>query len=654
MWFYLKCDNIYVLRYLFIFIILIAATLSNAQTRGRIPTGVGNSGNPPGSIRNGSNNVNPFQNDTLPSYIKRDSFIYNYFTLDNIFRKKVFRDTANTGDMDRYDKSQSGFLPRLFKGNNGSASLPMVLQTTRSAGFNTGYTQYEAYRITLDSFKFYESNRPIADLSFSPIVGSQDNFIVAADYGQQFAEGIAMSVNYHRVNQKGFYTGQGNKTTNFGFGLKKESMRGKLNTFFIGIVNNSDEAQNGGVSVDTLFNTQNYNFRSRIPVFRSNSISRLEERDLSLINIFRLGDSIVEASDIIVKHRLSVTNNRYKFADSTLEGGSSYYGKDFWHDDRGIRVNNKFFTLSNSFSLFSTSKGGFNGELGIIHDYIKIDDGLQSYSRNDITSFAQGVLPIKDLFQLNVNAKLGLGSNIGRFYIDGSAMINLKKWATLNFGTSLFNIEPGNNMKSLVITNKSIFTNDFSNINGLSFYGNLNIPTSKTSLSFKQSVFNNFIYLDDNQFPRSLEGILSQSTLTVDQKFKLGSFHNEYKAMLQSYSSNEIRLPSWSIYGTLYWQGKLFRKVLDARVGLERHMLPSYTRVDYSPVNGTFYNDGRDLSTSYNYTNAFFTGKISTFRIFVMIENLEDYWSKNIYYQIGSNPMYDNRVRFGIRWLLLD
>lgn len=642
------------MRYLFIFLFSFTAIICHSQTRGRIPTGVGSSGNQTGNIRNGGTDVNPFQNDTLPSYIKRDSFIYDYFTLDNIFKKKVYRDTANTGDLDRYDKAQNGFLPRLFKGNNGSASLPMVLQTGTSAGFITGYTQYEAYRITLDSFKFYQSNRPIADLSFSPIVGSQDNFIVSADYGQQFADGISMSVNYHRVNQKGFYTAQGNKTTNFGFGLKKESMRGKLNTFLIGIVNNSDEAQNGGVAIDTLFNSPNFNFRTRIPVFRSNSISRLEESNLNIINYFRLGDSIVEASDLIVKHKFAIANNRYKFADSTLEGATTYYGSDFWHDDRGIRINNKFFTLTNSFSLFSSSTGGFSGELGISHDYIKIDDDLKAYSRNDITAFAQGVLPIKDLFQLDVNAKLGLGSNIGRFYIDGNALVNFKKWAKLNFGATLFNIEPGNNMKSLVITNKAIFNNDFSNINGLSFYGGMNIPKTSTKVSIKQSVVNNFIYLDDHALPKNLDGILSQTTLTLDQKFKLGAFHNEYRAMIQSYSSSEIRLPSWSVYSTLYWQGKLFRKVLDARVGVERHMLPSYTRVDYSPINGAFYNDGRDLANSYNYSNAFFTGKISSFRIFVMIENLEDYWSKNIYYQIGSNPMYDNRVRFGIRWLLLD
>ena len=642
------------MRYLFIFLFSYTAIICYSQTRGRVPAGVGSSGRPAGDIRNGGTNINPFQNDTLSGYVERDSFIYDYFTLDNIFKKKVYRDTANTGDLDRYDKSQSGFLPRLFKGNNGSASMPMVLQTGRSAGFNTGYSQYEAYRITLDSFKFYQSNRPIADLSFSPIVGSQDNFIVSADYGQQFADGIAMSVNYHRVNQKGFYVGQGNQTTNIGFGLRKESMKGKLNTFFVGIVNNSDEAQNGGVSIDTLFNRPNFNFRTRIPVFRKNSISRLEERNLNLINYFRLGDSIVEASDIILKHKLGISNNRYKFADSTLEGAVAYYGADFWHDDRGIRINNKFFTLTNSFSLFSAASGGFSGELGVTHDYIKIDDDLIAYSRNDITAFAQGVLPVKNLFQLDLNAKLGLGSNIGRFHVDGSAFVNFKNWAKINFGATLFNVEPGNNMKSLVITNKPIFNNDFSNINGLSFYGSMNIPKTSTVIEFKQSVINNFLYLDDKALPRSLDGILGQTTLTLDQKFKLGAFHNEYRAMIQSYSASEVRLPSWSLYSTLYWQGKLFRKVLDARVGVERHMLPSYTRVDYSPINGAFYNDGRNLATNYNYSNAFFTGKISAFRIFIMIENLEDYWSDKIYYQVGSNPMYDNRIRFGLRWLLLD
>ncbi|HOY11713.1 MAG TPA: hypothetical protein PLY70_01180 [Saprospiraceae bacterium] len=600
-------------------------------------------------------NPNAFEPDSsnlINEFIERDSFEYNYILLNNIFDKIIYSDTTNNRRWSLVDETERQQFPYLNLGNFGSASRSSVVELGKNTGFSLGFDQYNVYNYTIDSFRFYDVNRPLADLFFSPFLGTQDNFIVKADFGQRFDNGISMSLNFHRVNQKGFYINQRAKTTNVALGVRKESMQGRLNTFVVILNNINTEENNGGVTTDSLFDQPNFNFRERIPIFRTNAEVRKDQQNIIIQNTLRLGDSIIEPSDFVVQHRLIYQTDKYKFYDDVTQGASAFYG-DYFVEERGLRLYNKVLKISNDFSLYNSTDGGISGKVGIIHDFIKFDNEAENHTRNDITAYARGIVPIGKILNLDVEGKLGLGSNVGKFYAQGGFLLNVGKWASLNPGLALFNLEPGNVVSNLAINSTTFYDNDQKGMTGFQVFGNLRVPVTKTNLSLKQGVVQNLVYWDGEARPQQIDESVSQTVISVEQNFKFKSFHLDNSFTFQTYSNANIQLPPWFSKHSLYLRRKVFKKVLDVDIGIERQIIPAYKGLAFMPLNGQFYNVDANVP-AFNMTSAFINAKVSTFRVFVRLDNVEDYFSDTIYFQTYRHPWNDGKLRLGIRWRLLD
>ncbi|HMP32120.1 MAG TPA: hypothetical protein PKD85_21115, partial [Saprospiraceae bacterium] len=205
--------------------------------------------------------------DSLEEFIERDSFVGRYYYIYDFKTIYNYTDTTLRTTSMWYDKANNPYQMRANLGNNGSASIPLIHDMGKNIGFNTGFRQYEQYKIYQDSFKFYTSNRPMADLNFSPILGSQQNFSVGANYAQKYSDGYNLSINFHRINQEGFYVNSFTKSTNFGIALRKDWEDSKVTSFVSMTSNVNEDKTNGGITTDTLFRLPNFNFRTRIPVF---------------------------------------------------------------------------------------------------------------------------------------------------------------------------------------------------------------------------------------------------------------------------------------------------------------------------------------------------------------------------------------------------
>ena len=585
-------------------------------------------------------------------YIEKDSFEYDYFHLDNIFRKLTYADTLLAGDWSQVDKLRMQEISHINLGNFGSSSRPLVFSNSGYTGFNRGFDQYKIYNYTADSIKFYDVNRPLADLYFSPFLGTQQDFVVAADMGQRFANGISMSMNFYRVAQQGFYVNQKTKTTNIAFGLRKVSMQGRLNTFFVSINNFNNEAFNGGVTTDTLFQKPNFNFRTRIPVERTNANLRNDEKNFILQNTYRLGDTIVEPSDIVVQHRLTYHQSTYRFFDTISNGLENFYGP-YFIESRGMRLYNGLTQVSNDFSVYNSTKSGISGRLGIVHDFIRLNNEFNTSVRNDITAYAQGKVPIKKVLELDVYGRLGLGSNAGKFLASASLSLKLGKFAILTPEAKIYNTEPTLAARQVAVNGSLVVNNDFSAITGLTLSGSLQIPYTRTNLFIEQDISNNAIYWDTAGLATQINGALSKTRLSVRQNFAFFNFHLDNQFTYQLYSSDKIQLPPWFSKHSLYYQNKLFKKVLEVQLGIEREMIPSYKGLDFLPLLATFHNT-EEIIPAYNMTNAFVNVKVSQFRFFFRLENAEDFLKDSVYFQTAGYPWNDGRMRLGIRWQFLD
>lgn len=591
--------------------------------------------------------------DSIREEVQRDSFVASYFLISDVFKKFKLKDTASTTSNMWYDKAGNPHHLRGNLGNNGSPSFSLVFTPGHSTGFNTGFRQYEQYKIHQDSFQFYNSNRPMADLNFSPIWGNQQNFAVGATFARSFSDGVALSTTFARINQEGFYTNSFTRGTNLGIAIRKEWTNSRITSFVSMTSNVHDDRINGGVTTDSLYNKPNYNFRTRIPVFLSGAAQRYDEKSISLINLYRLGDSLASENDIYLRHSISYDYEKYKFFDSTSENRMDFYGEGFAFDERGLRMFFGVNKIKNNFSISGQYKNKYRGTLGILHELITIRNDIDRSLRNDLTAFANGEIVLSKIFQINLNGRLGLGSNVGKFDFNGNSTVNIGKWAALNFGARLYNLETPYIYSNLNVNGRNILNNQRLNQAGISLFGHLDVPLTKTRISITQNVVDNIIFWDSLALPILVDGAFIHAVAKIDQRFKWRFLHSEHFAVYQTFSSPLARLPNWYSYHNLYWRGRLFKKILDLKLGGEHFFVPSFSGLDYSPVTGQFINRGPDIPF-FSQTNLFLQGKVSNFHIFVKVENLQHYIEGRVQYQTGTYPQLDGRIRIGLRWLLLD
>jgi hypothetical protein len=254
---------------------------------------------------------------------------------------------------------------------------------------------------------------------------------------------------------------------------------------------------------------------------------------------------------------------------------------------------------------------------------------------------------------LQVEGRLGMGSNVGSFDLYGGSKLQIGKIGLLSLKARIFNLETPQVYQGIMVNGQNIYNNDHTFTNGISVSGDFNISVTNTKLSFLQSVVNNALVFGSDYKPRLLAGALTQTVGQLEQYLRFRKFHLHSFGVVQSYSSDEIRLPSWYTYHTAYWRARVFRKVLDLKIGADILYIPSYKGMNYFPLLGQFYNQDA-ITPSLNQSSFYLHGRISTFRFFVRWENVVDYFNSNVDYQIGKYPLLDARMRVGLRWVLLD
>jgi hypothetical protein len=590
--------------------------------------------------------------DSMRAIVERDSFVNFYHHLTNIQVKKAFRDTALDVEGFFYDKANNPRNLRATLGNHGSASTPLIYNVGRATGFNMGHRQYEQYDLTLDSFKFFEVNRPYADLSFSPIWGTQQDFVVGANYAQGFSDNTALSLNYTRLSHDGSYKSAANQSTNFSLGVKKKWMKERMNSYVTLISNVNRESINGGITDQNLLTQPSYNFRSRVPVRLEGANLRNDKKSYGLHNFYRLGDTIAKEGDFLVSHSLTFEREIYKFYDFTSSNLPGFY-KDFLVDDRGVRVYNNVSRIKNNFNIFGGLGQRFKGRVGLLHELIRISDDVNSRTRNDITASGEGDLRLSKNITIALNGRFGLGSNIGTFDFNGATSLNIAKLGRLDFGARLFNLEGPLVYEGILVNGQSIFSNSQLFTNGLTLFGDLEINSTKSKISLSQSVINNTLVFGADYKPKLIDGAMVQWVGKVEQSLKFRKWNTYHLGVLQQYSSREIRLPSWYTYNTAYWRSRVFRKVLDLKIGADILLIPRHKGMNYFPLLGQFYNADVEIP-QLNQSSIYLHGKISAFRFFVRFENVESYVRSNVDFQVGTNPLLDSRMRVGLRWILLD
>ncbi len=579
-----------------------------------------------------------------------DSTLYHYVFTDNIYQKNDISDSM----------ADISFLHRtailatendyVNTGNLGSSSYPLRYRPEVNTGFNSGFNQYSLYNLSLDKFKFYEQNRPIADVYFSQL-GNQENILVGANFSRNFSDGISVSLNYHRISQKGFYNSQDTKATTFGIGLRYQSVRAKYNAFLIFIHNANEEAHTGGIlNMDDL----NAQFKKDIPVILKEATTRNQENNIAFIQYYRLNKTKNKIWNIYVKNDIKYSPSYYKYADINInDNNDSTFYIGIPVERRGLRRFLSVDQFTESIFINGERSKGIQGRIGLIYDLFNISNNPLNKRRSDLTAVFNGKIPFLKKLEIQTNARVGLLANAGTFDLNGQLKVLISKNVSLSGSISFFRSENSNKSKQLVLNEEVIYDTSFVSPVGSVINAELQIPGIRFSAGITQSLVNNPIYWDISGLPKQFNGLYSSTELRVKQNIKMGPIQLDNQAHFQILNSDIYPIPRFYSTHQIYYSGNWFKKVMDVKIGLDSRLITSYNGPAYQPLYGEFFQSQTDLPF-FPAANLFFLARVSAFRAMFMMENFMQYFRKDHNFDVINHPQFDPTFRFKFQWLLKD
>ena len=590
--------------------------------------------------------------------LEDDTLDVSYFYLSNISQQFPYADTT-VQYFHEYDIDHIAGENYFNLGFPGSPLRKVILMPRMFTGFSMGLNSLDPYRMDTHNFRYYNLKKAFTSVLFTQ-GKTQEDGIFKASFSRNFKDRINLSLNYGRQNNLGLYDHQKIRNTNLGIGFWYMNKDKSYQLFLSHFANTFEQESNGGITTDSLFNTDFSAQRITIPVYLPSNVSRAFTRDAERIyqadSYYRLfgKDSLRLEQGFLLHHQLRLFNRRYRFSDAGAGSLGDYY-HHFLTDDRGIRNFIGLQRITNDFNLsFAAKKEGKQIQIGLRNNLNSLN---QEPIKDNFTEwFLKGKVrwSLGDRIAVDATGELGINKDNASYLLEGSIELDLKQAGKL-FGTLSVN-QRGNPLviNKLILTHEQIWENNWKNvlINHLS--ATYLMPKWDLALTGGQILYSNPIYFDSLVYPRQLDEIVSLTYLRVTNHFRLGHFHNENRIIFQQGANKKIfTVPTWYFLHSIYFEGRLF-KTMNLNVGFNIKHHTSFEGISYSPIVGDFYTENAYPIEWYPNIDFRLGFQVKYFRAFALLENVMQNFRKDIYFQTSRYPQADFTFRLGIGWVFLN
>ena len=588
----------------------------------------------------------------------------------------AYSDTALTKSSHQYDPARLKEVDLMHLGNIGSATHSLIYTPVEHQGFYVGLDVFDPYKKSGKELPFYIVKKAFSELGF--VLGSeQADEMVAAKFGKQFANGIALSLDYNRISQLGRlsqYNRQNTRNTGLATGLRYQSKNKRYDGFFTFVSNTIEQEDNGGVYVEPKPEDLGAGATLTLSsgaILLSEAKTRQQERRWGYTHYYQLRKTQKDSTHKTTKrnykiaHDFLYSRDKYKFSSVKVATDTLF---PQWFpvldvDDRGSRVFMTDFSVRNQFRIITHAAQkktkrptAFKGDylsVGMLHNRHQLYMEPVDTVINNLMVTGEWILPLKDRLELRAKAHLGLWDNAGDYYLAGTLKINLNKAGMLTAGLTSQLSAPSWTQSQFRISQKLVWNNDFKKTLNNSLRGTYELAKYHFKATGIYRLLNNYIYYDTLGLPQQTGTPISILSLIVSKDFRIGKFHLANTIVWQVSDSELAPVPIWFGKHSFYFRSK-FRKML-FQLGMDVRYLDHFKAQYYNPVTGNFQLQNRQTLDFYPNLDAWFDFKINSFRFFVKYENMTRLLGrKSFYYTTAYYPFPNEGMRLGIRWKMVN
>ncbi len=570
-----------------------------------------------------------------------------------------FGDSLDLPKLDLYTQMRQIELARAGRhdmahlGNLGSPLMPMAYSGVQELGLRTGVTGLESWIRGPRDLQFYRLNQAYSDFFFAQS-GNQTNTRFDAKFSRDLVPNLNMSLEYRRINHTGFYDNQRNRHGSINLGLWYHSPDERWNSALIYSSNGLNEESNGGITTDTLFDVDNFDVRANIPVFLDRAGIIIQDRQLLWYTDYLLfGD---DQQYLKLHYELQYDNRSLRFSDEDISGDDDFYGS-LAVDERGLRNSFRVRRWHNELGLQTRiGRGSWRGNLKLgLRSILRLEDQeIMERTSTPIRLIGALNTQIGHGLELDSEAELILGDNLGRYRVAASLRGRLLDKFDLIAGLKSINYDPGWIYRSRILTGQLIYDQTLPNTQEDQLYGKLSLWDDKLAIGLHLYRIDNHSYFDDEFVAQTAESAILLQRIELDWALSWRSIHWSGSAFVQNYDRPLSGMPGQFVRTAVYYEGNWFRDELEVQIGLEARYTDRYLLPGWQPGIMAFYYQDTEFSRDYIPVDFFFQMKIDRFRAFVQMENASSIFSNKIYYTVAGYPMHESLIRFGFRWRLLN
>jgi hypothetical protein len=572
-------------------------------------------------------------------------------------------------------------------GNYGTAVRNEMFTPKIISGLSLGYNAYDLYKLTLDNLAFYNTTRPYSSFSF--MLGSKNEQNVEILHTQNISPNWNIAAKIRYLSSEGFFQKQ--KANNIGGSLSTNYQSTNQRYYMAAgfVYNKFKQDENGGIktnNLDSFLSSGNRQLMEvNLPGRKTNSTlpavsNSLRDWTFYIQNNYSIGqsDTLYNKDSTLAtyrftprfrfKHQLEMHAERHVFKDlfpdsiRYAQAGLANIEKTKLSQDTMFSAQNWFY-IDNKFSL-----NGFLGkktelvqiEAGIANrvDNFSTDYVIETDKQSNVSNYLFGEIK-KEAFaegqwEYKAAAKfIFTGPAVGNFDINASVGKDLKKWGQFSGGlTQSLNNAP----YSWTIFKTKFYERsyDLDKTSITQLWANVNIKRIELQLGIRNYLISNYLYYGSDLTVHQQSEAFSLLQVYGRKDFTFGIFALDNEVVWQQPTGGApVNVPAVLLRHQFRLETLMFRKALKVALGLEARYHTPYFADGYTPYFNQFYLQNTQKISNAPECSAFFNFKIKSFRAFVLGDQLQQFFTRNVINAPGY-PAQNALFRFGFNWILIN
>ncbi len=602
--------------------------------------------------------------------VKPDSTSVYYFTgsLDSLKAGKLtYVDTTLT-DFNQYNPIHKGNRMYNTLSNIGLASYNRVFTPAVSVGYVTKSRVFAPYMCYNDQVKYYKLMRPYTQLQY--VMGPKKAQILGVTFSRKMSKQFTFGAELYLVNSPGLYTNSKSDDKYVYFTNRYHTKNNRYAIVANYLHNKVVARENGGITVDSLFNLNLEKDRRVIPVALKTGRNMVKSSGFYVGQTFNLqkpgmrNDSTPrKLAGGSISYSFLYQRNQMLYTDQASADTSFYKNFPVVFDTVNtydsvyqIKIRNRILWSSLAYNQDKLSQV-FRAYFGANYDHIAQTLPYDSAKRIDNQLSPFGGIALK-LFQrsfLNASAEMVLGGyNTGDFKIEGSLLQYLGS-VTKNVGQLYFRVMFVNRQPAWYFSeyrsNRFNWKLNLRKERVLSLTGEYRYKTIRSGITLQ--TLGNYTFFNDTVYPQQAANPGSVMQIYVAGTIPLHYFGINLRAVYQTTTMTSfLHLPELTGKMNLYFKKWIFKGAAHLQTGFQLSYYTSYYADAYMPEIRAFYIQNNKKIGNYLYLDAYASMKIKSFRFFLQGKNLLGFLGNNYYYNSPGYPGADGGFYLGVSWKL--